>query len=85
VLNRRLPQITAREVLPIVPAGKLFRRLNYEAANWQAARVDKPNTRRNVPGSRLFNEICGQARAKTKNAASSAYDLERLPSSCTPS
>jgi hypothetical protein len=55
VLNRRLPRITARDIFPIVQLRD----------SWSGQGADKPITRRNVRGSRLFNEICGHARAET--------------------
>jgi hypothetical protein len=55
VLNRRLPRITARDVCPIAQL----------RGSWSAQRTNKPVTRGNVRGSRLFNEICGHARAET--------------------
>jgi hypothetical protein len=55
VLNRRLPRITARDVCPIEQLRD----------SWSGQGADKPITRRNVRGSRLFNEICGHARPET--------------------
>jgi hypothetical protein len=56
VLNRRLPRIAARDLLSIVRFG------NYSSAQ----RADRPNTRRDVLGSRLLNKVCGQARRRDK-------------------
>jgi hypothetical protein len=70
MLNRRLPGITARDVLPIVQ----FRGYSF------ASRVDRPNTRRNVLGSRLFKEISGHGRAETNPTGSLRHVPKRLPS-----
>jgi hypothetical protein len=61
VLIRRLPGITACDVLSN-RAGRGF---------LITQRTNKPNTRRNVPGSRLFKETCGHTRAETNIAGSS--------------
>jgi hypothetical protein len=61
VLNRRLPEISARPVLSSVP---------FEDCSF-ARCADKPNTRGNVPGSRLFKEISGHARVKANIVRSS--------------
>jgi hypothetical protein len=55
MLNRRLPRITARGVLPH----------RFARGFLPARHTDKPVTRRNVLGSRLFTEICGHPRAET--------------------
>jgi hypothetical protein len=69
VLNRRLPRITARVFLSSVPSGDCS----------LAGRGDTPNTRRNVPGSRLFNQICGHARAETNIAGLLGTTQSGLP------
>jgi hypothetical protein len=68
VLNRRLPRITARALFPTVPFG-----------DYSASHTDKPNTHRNVPGSRPFNEICGLTSAKTNTAGLSGTIQSGLP------
>jgi hypothetical protein len=40
----------------------------------------EPNTRWDVPGSRLFNTICGRVGAETKIVGCLEYDPKRLPS-----
>jgi hypothetical protein len=44
--------------------------------------TNKPNARRNVPGSRLFNTIRGQVRANYKYRMVLYYDPKRLPLQC---
>jgi hypothetical protein len=69
VLNRRLPETAARYVLPIVPFD-----------DCSAARCcNKPNPRRNVPGSGLFKEISGHARVKANIAGSFVTCQSGLP------
>jgi hypothetical protein len=69
VFNRRLPETTARDILLVVPIGD----------SWSGQRADKAGTRRNVRGSRLFNEVWGHARAQTKG-----YGFFRVPSKAAP-
>ena len=75
VLNRRLPRITARAVLPMVPLGDLLS--VYTAGELTRATLI---TRRNVRGSRLFNQLCGPAPTVTKNGGLFWYVPKRLPS-----
>jgi hypothetical protein len=59
-LNRRLPRITARDVLPSAP---------WEIIDSRNVPIDL-NTRWVIPGSRPFNKICGHARAERNVAGS---------------
>jgi hypothetical protein len=70
VLNRRLPETIAGDVLSSAPFGD----------SSSAQRAGRPNTRSNVRGSRLFNEICGLPHAETNIAGFFRHDPKRLPS-----
>ena len=74
-VKQAAPEKAARDVLPHHSIPRLFIRVT----------ADEPNTRRNVPGSRLFKEICGHPSAETNIVRSFRYDPKRLPSSdCAP-
>jgi hypothetical protein len=55
VLNGRLPEITARDVSPIVPL----------TTGSSACCANRPNPRRDVRGSRLFKAISGHSHPET--------------------
>jgi hypothetical protein len=67
VLNGRLPKTTARAVLSIVVFGG-------RSSAQRAINLPRVET---IPGGRLFNEICGQARAETNIASSLGQDPKR--------
>ena len=70
VLNRRLPRITARDLLSHRVARGFFLRSTHRY-------IIK---RRNVRGSHLFKEICGQAPGRGKHRGFFGHDPKRLPS-----
>jgi hypothetical protein len=69
VLNGRLPEITARDILSMVRFGDCS----------FARRANRPNTRRNALGSRLFKEISGHARVEEQKSRGRLFRAKAAP------
>jgi hypothetical protein len=48
--------------------------------DYSSAEPKKRVMRRNLRGSHLFNQFCGQGRTETNIAGSTGHDQKRLPS-----